>query len=65
MSTSYFVLSKRKTKNISNNDENQIMVFEPRDIHLLPRTNLEYYITNGLFENTLIEWCKQFCSQET
>ena len=65
MSTSYFILSKKRNTDISNNDENQIIVFEPRDNHLLPRTNLDYYVKNGLFENGLIEWCKQFCSLET
>jgi len=65
MSTTYFILSKKKYTEISNNTENKIMVFEPREIHILPRTLLDNYVKNGLFESNLIEWCKQYCSPET
>lgn len=64
MSTSYFILSKRRNIDISNNDENQIIVIEPRNVNLLPRVHLDYHINHGLFENHLIEWCKQFCSKD-
>jgi len=64
MSTNYFILYKKKNIDISNNNENQIILFNFNNIYLLPQTNLEYYKTNGLFENNLIEWCKQYCSLE-
>lgn len=63
--TRYFILSKRINVDISNNDENQIIVIEPRNVNLLPRVHLDYHINHGLFENNLIEWCKQFCSKNT
>ncbi len=31
--------------------------------YLLPVGNMEYHRNYGLFENTLIEWCKQFCNK--
>ena len=65
MSTNYFILTKIKNTEIANNEENKVMVFDSRDIHILPQSNLEYYIKHGLFENLLIDWCKQYCSQNT
>ena len=64
MSTSYFILSKRKDGHIADNSENQFFISEPRNTYFLPRCNLDYYTKNGLFEHTLIEWCKQFCSKD-
>lgn len=32
--------------------------------HILPRNNLSYYLSNGLFEENLIEWSRQFCSRD-
>jgi FkbM family methyltransferase len=29
---------------------------------LLPRVHVEYHMANGLFEESLIDWSKQFCS---
>jgi len=52
--TRYFILSKRINVDISNNDENQIIVIEPRNVNLLPRVHLDYHINHGLFENNLI-----------
>ena len=62
MTTSYFIFSKRKDGNIADNSENQFIILEPRNTYFLPRCILDYYTNNGLFENRLIEWCKQFCS---
>jgi len=61
MSTSYFILSKTKTLPVEQNDENQIVYLNSRNVFLLPEINLDYYSKNGLFECQLIEWCKQFC----
>jgi FkbM family methyltransferase len=66
MSTKYFILSKPKNTNISDNTQNQIVVLNPQsEIHVLPKINLEYYVQHGLFENLLIEWCKQFCRTDS
>ena len=54
--TRYFILSKRINVDISNNDENQIIVIEPRNVNLLPRVHLGYHINHGLFENNLIKF---------
>jgi FkbM family methyltransferase len=62
MSTKYFILSKPQNTTISDNTQNQIVCLNPHsEIHILPKTNLEYYANHGLFESGLIEWCKQFC----
>jgi len=63
MSTNYFILSKNKTLEITNNDNNDYIEFNNKNVYILPSNNLNYYRSNGLFENTLIEWCKQFCDK--
>lgn len=66
MSTKYFILTKPRNSNVSENGQNQIVSLNSSsDVHILPKINLEYYTIYGLFENQLIEWCKQFCSPET
>ena len=64
MTTTYFILSKPTKDNITNDKDNQILFLNNRDIHILPQVNMDYYCKHGLFENNLIEWCKQFCSKE-
>ena len=64
MTTKYFILSKPTKDNITNDKDNQILFLNNRDVHILPHVNMEYYSNHGLFENNLIEWCKQFCSKE-
>lgn len=54
MSTKYFILTK------SESDDNQIIVLNKSQTHILPQTNLNYYTINGLFEESLIDWTKQF-----
>jgi len=63
MSTSYFVLAKPPSQNISNNEENQVVNFPYKNVYLLPQVNLDYYCKYGLFENQLIDWCMQFCNR--
>lgn len=65
MSTNYFILTKIKDIDTGNDEDNKVMVFDSRDIHILPQNNLEYYINYGLFEKYLIDWCKQYCTKET
>jgi hypothetical protein len=63
MSTNYFILSKNKTLEITNNNHNDYVEFNNKNVYILPSNNLNYYRSNGLFENTLIEWCKEFCDK--
>jgi FkbM family methyltransferase len=61
----YFVLTKPKEEKIDKNNENQIITLSEKvNVYILPENNLEYYNKNGLFEKSLIEWCKQFCSKD-
>lgn len=64
MSTNFFILSKMPNDNISDNENNQIVYLNNRIVHILPQVNIEYYCKYGLFENQLIEWCKQFLKKD-
>ena len=59
----YFILSKPTNVEINNNKENQIICLHG-NTYILPKNNLDYYVKHGLFENGLIEWCKQFCRKD-
>ena len=58
-----FILSKHKNTPIDKNSSNQIISFT-ENTYILPKNLLDYYISNGLFEKELIEWCKQLCSKD-
>jgi FkbM family methyltransferase len=65
MDCKYFILSKRADTSISSDESNCVVALEWNAITLLlPRINMPYYISNGLFEKDLIEWSKQLCSTE-
>jgi len=64
MSCSYFILTKPIDNPINNNDNNQIIYLNKNHNYILPETNINYYIKNGLFESHLIEWSKQFCKKD-
>jgi FkbM family methyltransferase len=64
MSTSYFILTKSHDAAADNNTDNQIVYLNTRQVYILPQVNLDYYAKHGLFENRLIEWCKQFCKPD-
>jgi len=64
MSTKYFILTKPANTNIADNANNQIIYTNSPQTFILPQTNLEYYASRGLFENHLIEWAKQLCSND-
>jgi FkbM family methyltransferase len=57
MSTPYFLLINPPLVN-----ESRAQVVDPnsQNVYILPRTNISYYMTKGLFEKELINWCKQF-----
>ena len=59
----YFILTKPNDSNIDRDDKNQIICLKEK-IYILPKNNINYYISNGLFEKNLIEWCKQFCKKD-
>ena len=65
MASKYFLLSKQTNDAIYDNTNNQIMYPNSKSVYILPVTNLPYYATHGLFEKALIEWCKQFCKNDT
>lgn len=64
MTTKYFIMSKMPGEPIHDNAQNHILYLNNQDIHILPKTNIQYYIDHGLFECNLIEWCKQFCKRD-
>lgn len=64
MSTKYFILTKSSHSRTDENNENQIVFLNNKLTYILPHVNLEYYSKYGLFENRLMEWCKQFLHQE-
>jgi FkbM family methyltransferase len=68
MSTSYFLLSKpgeiTDTTDLINIDKD-VVIYPPCGItYILPRNLASYYVTHGLFESRLINWCKQFIQKE-
>ena len=59
----YFILTKQSNSDVSNDEKNQFMYVKDK-VYILPKNNANYYISNGLFEKNLIEWCKQFCKKD-
>jgi FkbM family methyltransferase len=64
MSTKYIILTKDEKDSADNNERNQIFFINKPLTYLLPSVNHTYYSERGLFENNLIEWCKQFCRKD-
>lgn len=64
MSTKYFLLTKNNDDEISNNDNDQLFFINKSRSYILPYNNLNYYNSYGLFENGIITWCRQFCSNQ-
>jgi len=65
MATRYILLTKDENAPIYDNTRNQIFHTNRSLTYLMPSVNHSYYATYGLFENTLIEWCKQYCNTES
>ena len=65
MTTKYIVLTKDERDAIDNNTNNQIFFVNKPMVYLMPSVNHTYYAERGLFENNLIEWCKQFCKPDS
>ena len=64
MDCRYFVLTKPSCADVGADEDNQILYAHAATAVLLPRTNLGYYATHGLFEKHLIQWSKQFCGPD-
>ena len=64
MTTRYIILTKDADATADNNAGNQIFSINRSLTYLMPAVNTAYYADRGLFENNLIEWCKQFCSKD-
>lgn len=60
--TDYFILTKQNNTNIGDDEKNQFIYVKDK-VYILPKNNINYYISYGLFEKGLIEWCKQFCKK--
>lgn len=62
----YFILTKSSNSKIDDNKSNQIITTETdKNVFILPKNNIKYYLDYGLFENNLIEWCKIFSDNKT
>lgn len=62
----YFLLTKPTSDAVNNNANNEIIEIMPgKQVYILPHNILHYYKTFGLFENILIEYCKQFCNKDS
>jgi FkbM family methyltransferase len=65
MSTEYFIYTKSKEDEVTNNENAQVISISPKKnkIYILPKNIINYYISNGLFESNLMNWAKQFCNK--
>jgi FkbM family methyltransferase len=59
----YFILTKQNNSDIGYDEKNQIILLKEK-VYILPKNNINYYFNHGLFEKSLIEWCKQFCKKD-
>ena len=50
--------------NTTDNKDNQIFLLN-KLCYFLPETLMPDYCRHGLYESSLIEWCKQFCTKST
>lgn len=65
MSTKYIILSKDSEDPIYDNTKNQCFYINKPLTYLMPSINHVYYVEHGLFENSLIDWCKQYCNKNS
>lgn len=65
MPTKYIILTKNESDTTDDNTSNQIFFLNRQLTYLMPSVNHTYYAEHGLFENSLIEWCKQFCKPDS
>jgi len=60
----YFILTKEITSDTGCDKTNQVIALTNKKVYILPKNNITYYIDHGLFEKSLIEWCKQLCVKD-
>jgi FkbM family methyltransferase len=59
----YFILTKPNDSRIDNDTKNQIICLTDK-VYLLPKNIIHHYVQYGLYEKSLMEWCKQFCGKD-
>lgn len=59
----YFILTKPNNDDDDDNYSNSMMKLADKKVYILPYNLIGDYILNGLFESSLIKWCKQFCDK--
>ena len=59
----YFILSKDKNKEITNNDASYIVVNNKYN-YMLPYNNIYSHLDKGIFKNSIIEWCKELSNKD-
>jgi FkbM family methyltransferase len=59
----YFILTRPTDRDLNDDTKNQVLSIKEK-VYILPKINMSYYMDNGLFEKSLIEWCKQFCEKD-
>ena len=64
MTTKYIIFTKNENDATDDNTCNQVIFLNRPLTYLMPAVNHAYYADRGLFENSLIEWCKQFCKKD-
>ena len=64
MTTKYIIFTKNENDATDDNTGNQVIFLNRPLTYLMPAVNHAYYADRGLFENSLIEWCKQFCKKD-
>lgn len=65
MTTKYIILTKEQDDPLYDNTNNQCFHINKPLTYLMPSINHVYYAQHGLFENSLIDWCKQFCNKNS
>lgn len=65
MTTKYIILTKESDDPIYDNTNNQCFYINKPLTYLMPSINHVYYVQHGLFENSLIDWCKQYCNKNS
>lgn len=61
--TKYFIMTKNENNCIYDNSQNQIIDMNNKQTFILPRNMISIYASRGLYEDRLIEWCKQLCDK--
>jgi FkbM family methyltransferase len=65
MDTDYFILTHSKDGDSPDSKkQTQIISLISSLVFILPRNNLPYYVSNGIFESQLIDWSVQLCNKD-